>query len=278
MPLLGKDLSTLRNEQQTSSFTRASVVRIGILSLMVRLFKTDFLFSLQAIQELHSIGYISRDVKPGNFAIGLGANDRRLFLFDFGLARKYLDSNKNIIPPRKGTFFARVQKYCYWFLDVGWRGTTRYGSLQAHLKQDLSRKDDVESWFYLLVELSKGSLPWRLKTDRALVQASKMSARTDTRTTFLEKCSKEYDEILTIVDSLTFPDVPPYEKVVALLESVSFQVKRFSQSNSFQIMKTHNYTWDQRYDWEDEDNTCSTIASSVLEDENANKDEVHKSD
>lgn len=43
-------------------------------------------------------------------------------------------------------------------------------------------------------------------------------------------------------------------------------------------MKTHNYTWDQRYDWEDEDNTCSTIASSVLEDENANKDEVHKSD
>lgn len=149
------------------------------------------------------------------------------------MARKYLDSNKNIIPPRKGTFFARVQKYCYWFLDVGWRGTTRYGSLQAHLKQDLSRKDDVESWFYLLVELSKGSLPWRLKTDRALVQASKMSARTDTRTTFLEKCSKEYDEILTIVDSLTFPDVPPYEKVVALLESVSFQVKRFSQSNSF---------------------------------------------
>lgn len=92
-------------------------------------------------------------------------------MIDFGLARKYVDQvdfvnpiyhsfkNKNVIPARK---------------DVGWRGTTRYGSLQAHLKQDLGRKDDLESWFYMLVELTKGALPWRLKTDRAMVQAAKV--------------------------------------------------------------------------------------------------------
>lgn len=48
--------------------------------------------------------------------------------------------------------------------ETGWRGTTRYGSLQAHHKQDLSRKDDLESWIYMIVELTKGSLPWRLIT------------------------------------------------------------------------------------------------------------------
>jgi serine/threonine protein kinase len=88
MPLLGKDLCTLRNEQKSRCFTRSSVVRVGILSFL-------------AIQELHGIGFISRDIKPGNFAIGLGPNSRRIFLFDFGLARKYMDHNKNIIPPRK---------------------------------------------------------------------------------------------------------------------------------------------------------------------------------
>lgn len=45
--------------------------------------------------------------------------------------------------------------------EVGWRGTIRYGSLHAHLGVDLSRRDDVESWLYLLVEITKGSLPWR---------------------------------------------------------------------------------------------------------------------
>jgi hypothetical protein len=32
------------------------------------------------------------DVKPGNFGIGLGQDDRRVFMFDFGLARKYVDA------------------------------------------------------------------------------------------------------------------------------------------------------------------------------------------
>lgn len=231
MPLLGRDLSSLRNEQKDQHFLRQTVVRLGILSV-------------QAIQELHEkCGYISRDIKPGNFAIGIGSNDRRVFLIDFGLARKFMDPNRNVIAPRK---------------DVGWRGTTRYGSLQAHLKQDLSRKDDVESWFYMLVELTKGALPWRLKTDRNMVMAAKMAARTDARASFLEKCPKEYDEILTHIDVLTFVDAPNYDKITGLLEA---------------IMKQHAYTWDQRYDWEDDLNSCSTVASSSgYEDERANMD------
>jgi len=235
MPLLGRDLSTLRNEQQTRSFTRATVVRVGILSL-------------QAVQELHQIGFLSRDIKPGNFAIGLGGNDRRIYLFDFGLARRYVDKNRNIIPARP---------------NPGWRGTTRYGSLQAHLKQDLSRKDDVESWFYLLVEITKGALPWKMTTNRDTVQAAKRSARVQTRSTFLDKCPQEYDEMLTHIDSLAFADAPNYEKLVGLLEAV---------------MKQHSYKWDQRFDWEaDDEATASTMASSsCCEDECAGADRVSR--
>ena len=67
-------------------------------------------------------------------------------MYDFGLARRYVDKNNQIIPSRK---------------EVGWRGTTRYGSLNAHKRQDLGRRDDLESWFYGLVEMTRGTLPWR---------------------------------------------------------------------------------------------------------------------
>lgn len=50
--------------------------------------------------------------------------------------------------------------------EMGWRGTTRYGSLNAHQRQDLARRDDLESWLYMIVELTKGSLPWRFITGK----------------------------------------------------------------------------------------------------------------
>ncbi len=53
-----------------------------------------------------------------------------IFRYDFGLARRYVDKNGNHQATRH---------------EVGWRGTTRYGSLNAHLRQDLSRRDDIES-------------------------------------------------------------------------------------------------------------------------------------
>ncbi|GMR51739.1 hypothetical protein PMAYCL1PPCAC_21934, partial [Pristionchus mayeri] len=96
------------------------------------------------VRELHSIGYISRDVKPSNFAPN--SQHKIIYIFDFGLARKHFDTQGNVIPQRK---------------EIGWRGTTRYASLEAHQEKDLGRRDDIESWFYLVIEVTTGSLPWK---------------------------------------------------------------------------------------------------------------------
>lgn len=40
---------------------------------------------------MHFFRFISRDVKPGNFAHGVGRKQRLIFMFDFGLAKKYID-------------------------------------------------------------------------------------------------------------------------------------------------------------------------------------------
>ena len=50
--------------------------------------------------------------------------------------------------------------------DVGFRGTARYASLHAHAGDELSRRDDLWSLFYSLVEFLRGKLPWRKEKDR----------------------------------------------------------------------------------------------------------------
>lgn len=41
------------------------------------------------------------------------------------------------------------------------RGTAKYASLSNHTGREQCRKDDVESWLYQQVELTRGKLPWR---------------------------------------------------------------------------------------------------------------------
>ena len=44
--------------------------------------------SIDRLEALHKIGYIHRDVKPDNLAIGLREKSKIIYLFDFGLALK----------------------------------------------------------------------------------------------------------------------------------------------------------------------------------------------
>ena len=50
---------------------------------------------LEALRDLHNIGFLHRDVKPANYTIGRAETSelRRIFLLDFGLARKYTKEN-----------------------------------------------------------------------------------------------------------------------------------------------------------------------------------------
>ena len=49
------------------------------------------------------------------------------------------------------------------------RGTPRYAPLNAHLSQELGRKDDLETWLYMLIEMTSGHLPWTNEIDKAKV-------------------------------------------------------------------------------------------------------------
>ncbi|CAK5076334.1 unnamed protein product [Meloidogyne enterolobii] len=212
MELKGRDLYRLRKDRNNGSFTLGTAVRVALVTL-------------EAIRELHEVcGFISRDIKAGNFVTGQTTSDdiRNIYLIDFGLCRRYKDAvcASAVLP--FNNFFFQNNNIIAARQDVGWRGTTRYGSRSAHQHQDLARRDDVESWFYMIVEMTKGSLPWSAERDRAAVYNAKLAALSNLDD-FLNGCPQGYRELIGPIIKLKFEDAPAYKEMARVLERVIYR-------------------------------------------------------
>jgi len=73
---------------------------------------------IKRVEYIHSRRIIHRDIKPDNFTIGFGRNSHRIFIIDFGLAKKFMSSRGEHIKYREGK---------------GLTGTARYASINTHL-------------------------------------------------------------------------------------------------------------------------------------------------
>lgn len=111
--------------------------------------KTSVLLGLQMIdliKYVHSKGILHRDVKPDNFLIGTKKKASRVFIIDFGLAKRYKTKQGQHIPYRD---------------NKNLTGTARYASINTHLGIEQGRRDDLESMVYVLIYFLRGNLPWQ---------------------------------------------------------------------------------------------------------------------
>ena len=119
---------------------------------------------------------------------------------------------------------------------AGFRGTLRYAAIGVHENRDQCRKDDVEGWFYTLIELTTGNIPWKASPqpllnihpqpftrfqnldDNAAVGAFKQRVRLPNHMSeLLGGCPREYAEIMRLIDNTTYFAKPPYPQIYALL-------------------------------------------------------------
>ena len=100
---------------------------------------------LDRLEYIHSKNIIHRDIKLHNFLIGRN-EEKIIYLIDFGFARKYKSS-------RTGKFikFKNLKKVY---------GSLAFSSINANSGFEQSRRDDLESFGYMIIFLAKNTLPW----------------------------------------------------------------------------------------------------------------------
>ncbi|OHT13331.1 hypothetical protein TRFO_16534 [Tritrichomonas foetus] len=209
MEVLGPSLATVRHVLPGQKYSLSTVLRIGIEMM-------------RSIVIFHEHGFIHRDIKPANFLIR-PSRSRPLTLVDYGLAKLYIDPNtKELLEPREKTGFV---------------GTTKYASINSHESRDLGRVDDIYCWFYSLIEMAYGKLPWSsLKEKEQVYQAKKNFNLKE----FWKDCPKQLIDLYENIKSCQFKDKPNYE---------------FYTSSIVEFMKDNGVSFDDRFDWEkiDED-------------------------
>ncbi|KAL9641703.1 hypothetical protein ABK040_007381 [Willaertia magna] len=190
---------------------------------------------ITCLETVHKKGIIHRDIKPGNFMIGLGKKSNQIFLIDFGLSRYYQLANGQVKPPRG---------------NVGFRGTPRYASINAHYGLELSRRDDLFSIFFILIEFLCGNLPWKKLKDKKVICQLKEKFVNHLNQSLRELKLNEYEE-LTIFGNylrgLKYDEEPNYDFLRNLLWSIfEKEICTPKYSYIYNMWKEGNFL----FDWE----------------------------
>nr|XP_055100970.1 casein kinase I [Symphalangus syndactylus] len=178
---------------------------------------------ISRIEYLRTKNFLHRDIKPDNFLMGTGRHCNKLFLIDFGLAKKYRDN--------------RTRQHIPYREDKHLIGTVRYASINAHLGIEQSRRDDVESLGYVFMYFNRTSLPWQGL--RAMTKKQKYEKISEKKmSTPVEVLCKgfpaEFAMYLNYCRGLRFEEVPDYMYLKQL-----FRI----------LFRTLNHQYDYTFDW-----------------------------
>ena len=176
--LLGESLQSIKNKD--CSLPLSIVLKIGIK--MITLLET-----------IHNRGLVHRDIKPENFLLGPNNDMDRIHIIDFGFGRSYLLNGGYGHIPQKKTH--------------GIIGSLTYASLNAHALTELSRRDDMESLVYVLINLYLGALPWQDTPASKIDEAKRQIA-------FHDDVPPVFKRYLQNVRSLKFEEAPDYAQLI----------------------------------------------------------------
>jgi len=97
---------------------------------------------LSRIEWIHTRGYIHRDIKPENFLLDI--EKKRVYLIDFGFCKMYM---------KNGVHIKKKERKENTII-----GTPNFVSIRVYEGEEGSRRDDLESFVYIMLYLWKKSI------------------------------------------------------------------------------------------------------------------------
>ena len=197
---------------------------------------------LNCIQKIHNFGFIHRDIKPSNFCLNKEdekniiinyknniylKNDINVYLIDFGLVKKSKQKNENINEIIESN-------------NKGFVGTLTYASLSAHNKEELSKRDDLWSFFFMLLDLLNEKLPWRncnSDNEKEIVETKLKCINDPEKYLFLTitKNNKEITNIFNYIKNLKYETEPDYKYIsnqLTILKNKEIQKIYYNEINN----------------------------------------------
>nr|XP_024651939.1 casein kinase I-like isoform X1 [Macaca nemestrina] len=177
---------------------------------------------ISRIEHVHKKNFIHGAIKPDNFLMDIGRHCSKLFLIDFGLAKKYRDN--------------RTRQHRPYREDKNLTGIALYATISAHLGIEQSHQDDKESLGYVLMYFNRTSLPWRgLKAATKKQKYEKISEKMSTPAEVLRKgFPAEFAIYLNYCRGLHFEKAPDCMYLRQLL---------------FILFRTLSHQYDYTFDW-----------------------------
>lgn len=130
-------------------------------------------------------------------------------------------------------------------VDQGLVGTIRYTSVNSHLSIEQSRRDDLESFFYILIYMIKGKLPWQGlvvfddETRMRKIAELKCSISAEKLT---EGLSQKLCTFFKYVKKLKFNEAPDYPYLTRLLHEAAEEKEISLDGHTFEWALGHSFS------------------------------------
>lgn len=187
MKRVGKTLFKLR--ETLGSFSLQTICLVGTRCI-------------SALEEVHTCGYVHRDIKPDNITASLSPSSARLYLIDFGLSSKYISKGVHVK-------YSETEKF---------QGAPYFCTLNSLKGVKSTRRDDMEAVGFMLLYLKKGNLPWMQEPNVSRIEKARE------RVSLEQLCAGEhpvFSEYLQYCQGLRFEEKPSYDYLRNLLQQTA---------------------------------------------------------
>ena len=182
---------------------------------------------LDRLEYIHSKNYIHRDIKPSNLVIGR-KDPNIIYLVDFGFSCKYRSSHSG-----KHIKFKKLNYII---------GSLEFSSINGNKAYQQSRRDDLESFGYMIISAITKELPWdkiyTFKMDKEKLYKEVCQKK---ESTLPEKLCKglpeEFSQYIKYCRNLEFEQEPNYEYLRGLFTKILIRIHQKNDLNFFWIIK-----------------------------------------